>query len=542
MLAPPFDASKRAALCGALEDYLESSNAGDVTMRAMLPVAVGGAGMSWADLMGVLRTLSDAARRGSSSGVAAPPPQQQQNITVRVDGGGGATITAGLPDEDRVEAQSIGQDVSDVASTPSLMNELRALGNMASSASPSASLAAAVDGAGEPIRRMLRTTLTEHLERLMAHNSYSGETMQTVHTVRNALARRQWSSVHGASSEPNAEEKKIMRACVAGCLGKARPALFMTSMLPDGTSVGASSATDPLGFLEKVPAAEAALGLAVLLTVAHLQVAFPAQAAQTMRFYVALLKWVRSQRAQQASWAVLSEWWAGLFRHIDQRFVALMTRRASSLPPLDPKCLTEPTTEYNMRYTHARAMELARSAAAKVEAEGQNALSKAIAAAVKEQTKNLRSGGGGKRPEVPIVVGAGGDYIDAVMEVRRMLEMDPTPEGRGAVTPMFRKPDGCAFTTDDIRDVVRQVAFAVGEDPLEFGAHSLRIGGATALFAAGADPIHIRTMGRWSSDCYRLYVRACFEQTMDWTRKLGSQQVHDVQGTYARSAQEVELY
>ena len=401
LLAPPFDASKRAALCGALEDYLESSNAGDVTMRAMLPVAVGGAGMSWADLMGVLRTLSDAARRGSSSGVAAPPSHQQQNITVRVDGGGGATITAGLPDEDRVEAQSIGQDVSDVASTPSLMNELRALGNMASSASPSASLAAAVDGAGEPIRRMLRTTLTEHLERLMAHNSYSGETMQTVHTVRNALARRQWSSVHGASSEPNAEEKKIMRACVAGCLGKARPALFMTSMLPDGTSVGASSATDPLGFLEKVPAAEAALGLAVLLTVAHLQVAFPAQAAQTMRFYVALLKWVRSQRAQQASWAVLSEWWAGLFRHIDQRFVALMTRRASSLPPLDPKCLTEPTTEYNMRYTHARAMELARSAAAKVEAEGQNALSKAIAAAVKEQTKNLRSGGGGKRPEVP---------------------------------------------------------------------------------------------------------------------------------------------
>ena len=40
----------------------------------------------------------------------------------------------------------------------------------------------------------------------------------------------------------------------------------------------------------------------------------------------------------------------------------------------------------------------------------------------------------------------------------------------------------------------------------------------------------------------RLYVRACFEQTMDWTRKLGSQRVHDVQGTYTRAAQEVELY
>ena len=129
---------------------------------------------------------------------------------------------------------------------------------------------------------------------------------------------------------------------------------------------------------------------------------------------------------------------------------------------------------------------------------------------------------------VPIVIGAGGKLIDAVEEVRRMLLMDPTPEGQAAQTPMFRKADGSAFTTDDIRDIVRVCMQAAGEDPLEFGAHSLRIGGATALFAAGADPIHIRTMGRWSSDCWRLYVRACFQQTMQWTQLMGSQEVHDV--------------
>ena len=55
---------------------------------------------------------------------------------------------------------------------------------------------------------------------------------------------------------------------------------------------------------------------------------------------------------------------------------------------------------------------------------------------------------------------------------------------------------------------------AVGEDPSQFGGHSYRIGGATALFAAGADQMVIRTMGWWSSDCYRLYVRACFSQTL----------------------------
>eukprot|EP00966_Prymnesium_polylepis_P018184 419422-Prymnesium_polylepis.1 len=65
---------------------------------------------------------------------------------------------------------------------------------------------------------------------------------------------------------------------------------------------------------------------------------------------------------------------------------------------------------------------------------------------------------------------------------------------------------------------------SVGQHPEHFGAHSLRIGGATALFAAGADPTIIRTMGRWSSDSYRLYVRACFPQTIEWSRRAGSQQ------------------
>ena len=143
---------------------------------------------------------------------------------------------------------------------------------------------------------------------------------------------------------------------------------------------------------------------------------------------------------------------------------------------------------------------------------------------------------------VPLVIGGGGELVDACREVRRMLALDPTPEGEGAITPMFRKSDGSAFTTDDIRNVVRQLAVALGIDPDELGAHSLRIGGATALFATGADPMVIRTMGRWSSDCYRLYVRACFEQTVAWTRSLGSQRVNDVQGAYERRAQETEEY
>ena len=52
--------------------------------------------------------------------------------------------------------------------------------------------------------------------------------------------------------------------------------------------------------------------------------------------------------------------------------------------------------------------------------------------------------------------------------------------------------------------------------------HIWRISGATALFAAGGSDTIIRTMGQWSSDLYRLYVRACFEQCRAWSSKMGS--------------------
>jgi hypothetical protein len=73
----------------------------------------------------------------------------------------------------------------------------------------------------------------------------------------------------------------------------------------------------------------------------------------------------------------------------------------------------------------------------------------------------------------------------------------------------------------------RALMAAVGLDPNEYGTHSYRIGGATALFAQGADPTVIRTMGRWSSDIYRLYVRACFDRCCQWTAQAGSCAVTD---------------
>ena len=139
----------------------------------------------------------------------------------------------------------------------------------------------------------------------------------------------------------------------------------------------------------------------------------------------------------------------------------------------------------------------------------------------------------------PLVIGAGGEYIDAVAEMRNLLRVDPVSDEVAADTPLFRVgAANAALTTEMVMGVTRQLMASIGEDPAQFGTHSYRIGGATALFAAGADAMVIRTMGRWSSDLHRLYVRACFEQTLLWSKRSGSAEVSDLAGQF----DEVDFY
>ena len=143
---------------------------------------------------------------------------------------------------------------------------------------------------------------------------------------------------------------------------------------------------------------------------------------------------------------------------------------------------------------------------------------------------------------VPLIIGAGGTFIDAVAEVRNLFLVDPVSVEEAPTTPLFRTgPIGGErkpLRSDVLRQWVKTLAVRNGDVPEQFGTHSMRIGGATALFAAGADPTIIRTMGRWSSDCYRLYVRACFEQTLAWSTRAGSTVVSDV----AQEFEEVDSY
>ena len=54
---------------------------------------------------------------------------------------------------------------------------------------------------------------------------------------------------------------------------------------------------------------------------------------------------------------------------------------------------------------------------------------------------------------------------------------------------------------------LRQLAIASGIEPARVSSHSLRIGGATTLAAAGLNDHEIQGVGDWKSNSYLIYVR-----------------------------------
>ena len=134
----------------------------------------------------------------------------------------------------------------------------------------------------------------------------------------------------------------------------------------------------------------------------------------------------------------------------------------------------------------------------------------------------------GATKSVPLLIEAGGTMIDAVAAIERMIAIDPVPIEERATTPLFRLA-GRALTVSDVRVVVKGLMQRLGLDPRRFGAHSLRIGGATAALAAHMSPAAIRAAGRWASDVYILYTRASRAAAAGVARVIGSTPFEDLE-------------
>ena len=123
-----------------------------------------------------------------------------------------------------------------------------------------------------------------------------------------------------------------------------------------------------------------------------------------------------------------------------------------------------------------------------------------------------------------VLLAGGGEFIDAPAALVQWM-VERRRVGLPVDGPLFCDARGVSFTTSQVRDAVRRCMAAVGLEPLAFGAHSLRIGGATAALAAGVAPAQIRMMGRWSSDVYEIYCRLSEEAALRVGAAIGSARV-----------------
>jgi hypothetical protein len=72
--------------------------------------------------------------------------------------------------------------------------------------------------------------------------------------------------------------------------------------------------------------------------------------------------------------------------------------------------------------------------------------------------------------------------------------------------PLFRMEDGSPMRRGQIAAWLEMAADAEGYSKERFGSHSLRIGGATALYHIGMPVEVIKRYGRWASDSFQQYL------------------------------------
>ena len=79
-------------------------------------------------------------------------------------------------------------------------------------------------------------------------------------------------------------------------------------------------------------------------------------------------------------------------------------------------------------------------------------------------------------------------------------------QGAEAQKPLFRWGNGITLKRTEVQFLLQRAAGAVGLPPDRFLSHSLRIGGASALFQASADIELVKRMGRWTSSSVQRYL------------------------------------
>ena len=109
--------------------------------------------------------------------------------------------------------------------------------------------------------------------------------------------------------------------------------------------------------------------------------------------------------------------------------------------------------------------------------------------------------------------------LQAVEEVQRFF---PERFGNGSEADLLicRTADGRPVHRAQTMALLSWAAEQEGFPSDRYGSHSLRVGGATALYHAGVPVEIIKRYGRWVSDCFQGYLWESNEDSKDLARRM----------------------
>lgn len=109
------------------------------------------------------------------------------------------------------------------------------------------------------------------------------------------------------------------------------------------------------------------------------------------------------------------------------------------------------------------------------------------------------------RTGIAIVVPASGDElcpVKAIKDMRRAVGVGLPAD------PLFRPVAGVSLKRATVVRWMERALAGAGYAAKGFSGHSFRRGAATWAASIGMSATEIKTMGRWNSDCYKLYINA----------------------------------
>jgi hypothetical protein len=147
---------------------------------------------------------------------------------------------------------------------------------------------------------------------------------------------------------------------------------------------------------------------------------------------------------------------------------------------------------------------------------------------------NCKAKGAERFRRLPVYLPMHGAHLSPGWALWHLTEIiDPVPLERRAVTPLFRVPStNAVLSVAQVRAKLRLCMAAIGRDASSYGAHSLRIGGATALAWLRVPGERIQCAGRWHSDAYLAYIRERRAETLSMLTQLAGADTDDFEADF----------